>query len=97
MPYADYAYETGLYEVLDEAPSIDPVAVELYQQGLEAAAGIDRDVDLVEAHKCFNLAAAKGHDDARLQRFEMAEMMTSADVKRALAAARAWLKEEAAA
>jgi uncharacterized protein len=67
-------------------------AEELYSAGLARALGDDADIDLIEAHKWFNLAAAKGHEDAKLQRAEMAAMLSSADVKLALQAARDWLK-----
>ena len=70
----------------------DACAEDLYQTGLVCAAGIDADVDLVAAHKWFNLAAARGHEDAKVQRQEMAELLTSDEVKIALSAARDWLK-----
>ena len=70
----------------------DACAEDFYQVGLACAAGIDADIDLVAAHKWFNLAAARGHDEAKIQRREMAELLTSDEVKIALMAARDWLK-----
>ena len=60
----------------------------LFQLGMMYATGRDCDVDLVAAHKWFNLAAARGHDEAKVQRQEMAELLTSEEVKIALSAAR---------
>jgi len=49
-------------------------------------------VDLVQAHKWFNIAAMRGHvDGARLRR-EIAEQMSDAEIGLAQRAARDWLK-----
>ena len=50
------------------------------------------DVDLIAAHKWFNLAALRGSDEAKIQRAEMADMMSTDEVKQALQSAREWLK-----
>ena len=86
MPYSDLPIPPGAY--LDA----DACAEDLYQAGLACAAGIDADVDIVAAHKWFNLAASRGHEDAKMQRQEMADLLTSEEVKIALTAARDWLK-----
>ena len=86
MPYADIELRPGDLLGSESLPE------ELYQVGLAYAAGIDTDVDLVEAHKWFNLAAAKGHDDAKLQRKELADLLSSDEVKIALSAARDWMQ-----
>jgi TPR repeat protein len=65
---------------------------DLYRAGLAYATGIGAGVNLIEAHKWFNLAVARGHEDAKLQRQEVAQMMTSEEVKIALQAARDWMK-----
>jgi TPR repeat protein len=65
---------------------------DLYRAGLAFATGTGTEINLIEAHKWFNLAAVRGHEDARAQRQEMAEMLTSDEVKQALQAARDWLK-----
>ena len=54
---------------------------------------MDVTVDLVQAHKWFNLAATRGHRDAKLCRQEMAEMMSQAEVIKAQKAAREWMKK----
>jgi TPR repeat protein len=49
-------------------------------------------VDLIEAHKWFNIAAMRGHADAAQLRREIAEQMADAEIGRAQRAARDWLK-----
>ncbi|WCM26711.1 hypothetical protein NDN01_22365 [Sphingomonas sp. QA11] len=64
----------------------------LYDLGMvysSGAAGID--VDLIEAHKWFNLAAVAGSDAAQACRSEIAEDMTARQISEAQKAARAWL------
>ena len=86
MPYSDMPLPPGALL------GADACAEEFYQAGLVCAAGIDADIDLIAAHKWFNLAASRGHDEAKIQRQEMAELLTSEEVKTALSAARDWLK-----
>ena len=57
-----------------------------YQTGTAGAA-----IDLVEAHKWFNLAAVAGLTAAQDARAEVAEDMTAREIATAQAAARAWL------
>jgi len=65
---------------------------ELYRVGLAYSEGVDCEQDHIAAHKWFNLAVLKGHDDAKICREEMADMLDKEDIKSALAAARAWLQ-----
>ncbi len=51
------------------------------------------DVDLIEAHKWFNIAAMSGSDRAQQCRAEIAEDMTAREIIEAQKAARAWLVE----
>lgn len=51
--------------------------------------------DLVEAHKSFNLAAARGHEDAPQCRGEIAEEMSGREIAEAQRRARAWLMDHA--
>jgi TPR repeat protein len=53
------------------------------------AAGID--IDLIEAHKWFNLAAVAGSEAAQACRSEIAEDMSAREIAEAQRAARAWL------
>ena len=66
---------------------------ELYRMGLIYSEGMDVAVDLVSAHKWFNLAATRGHREAKLCRQEMAEMMVPDDIVKAQRAAREWMKK----
>ena len=49
-------------------------------------------VDLIEAHKWFNLAAVSGLTEAQDARAEVADDMTAREIATAQAAARAWLR-----
>jgi uncharacterized protein len=86
MAYSDTPMEPGALIGAHSLPE------DLYRAGLAYATGTGTEVNLIEAHKWFNLAAAKGHEDAKAQRQDMAGMLTSAEIKMALEAARAWLK-----
>jgi len=50
------------------------------------------DVDLIEAHKWFNIAAASGSDRAAQYRAEISEEMSARDIVAAQKLARAWLR-----
>lgn len=50
--------------------------------------------DLVEAHKWFNLAAAKGHDEAACCRADISDEMTAREIAEAQRRARQWLADE---
>ena len=56
------------------------------------SAGAGVAVDLIEAHKWFNIAAMRGHAEAARLRREVAEQMADAEIGRAQRAARDWLK-----
>ena len=47
--------------------------------------------DLIEAHRWFNIAAAKGHGEAALCRADVADEMTAAEIAEAQRRARQWL------
>jgi uncharacterized protein len=50
------------------------------------------EVDMVEAHKWFNLAAVNGHDEAMNCRAEISDEMTAREIAEAQRQARAWLQ-----
>lgn len=50
--------------------------------------------DLVEAHKWFNIAAARGHEESAWCRADIAEEMTAREIAEAQRRAREWLKLE---
>lgn len=50
--------------------------------------------DLIEAHKWFNLAASRGHEEAALCRADISDEMTAREIAEAQRRARQWLAEE---
>ena len=52
--------------------------------------------DLIEAHKWFNIAAARGHEEAAWCRADVSEEMTAREIAEAQRRAREWLKSDAA-
>ena len=63
----------------------------LFELGLMYCSGRDVDLDLIEAHKWFNLAALRGNDAAKQYRQELAREMSRLDVGAAQRRAREWL------
>ena len=63
-----------------------------FECGMVYSAGAGVAVDLVEAHKWFNIAALRGHGDAARLRREIAELMSDSEIGQAQRAARDWLK-----
>ena len=51
------------------------------------------EVDLIEAHKWFNLAALSGHDESKICRAEISLDMTAREIAEAQREARSWLQE----
>lgn len=64
----------------------------LYQLGLMYCVGRDVEVNLIEAHKWFNLAAMRGNDDAKAYRLEISREMTKKEIAAAQKSAREWLR-----
>ena len=50
--------------------------------------------DLIEAHKWFNLAAARGHTEAAHCRADIADEMTAREIAEAQRRARQWLAQD---
>jgi uncharacterized protein len=63
----------------------------LFELGMIYSSGRLGVIDLVAAHKWFNLAAVRGRADAVALRREIAEMMSEAEVAQAQREARAWM------
>ena len=63
----------------------------LFERGLYWASGRSGVVNLVAAHKWFNLAAMKGRVDAIALRREVAEMMSDVEIAMAQREARTWM------
>jgi TPR repeat protein len=75
---------------LAEAALGDPNA--LYELGVAYSTGSGGiEVDLIEAHKWFNLAALNGSTRGQECRAEIAEEMTAREIAEAQRQARAWL------
>ena len=51
--------------------------------------------DLIEAHKWFNIAASRGHEDAAFCRADVSDEMTAREIAEAQRRAREWLLEGA--
>ena len=78
---------------LDTAIPVAATAIPdvLFERGLYWASGRSGVVNLVAAHKWFNLAALKGRPDAIAMRREVAAMMSDAEIAAAQREARAWM------
>jgi uncharacterized protein len=78
---------------LDTATAAEASAIPdvLFERGLYWASGRSGVVNLVAAHKWFNLAALKGRADAIRLRREVAEMMSEVEIAMAQREARAWM------
>jgi uncharacterized protein len=79
---------------LDTATLVQASAIPdvLFERGLYWASGRSGVVNLVAAHKWFNLAAVKGRSDAIQMRREVAELMTEVEIAAAQREARDWMK-----
>ena len=84
------------YEILDsnmatlgEGPAASDM---LFELGMMYSVGRDAPVDLIAAHKWFNLAAMKGNADAVRLRREVANQMSHVEIAAAQRAARDWLR-----
>jgi len=78
---------------LDSAIPVEATAIPdvLFERGLYWASGRSGVVNLVAAHKWFNLAALKGRADAIAMRREVAELMSEAEIADAQREARTWM------
>ena len=78
---------------LDAATPVQASAIPdvLFERGLYWASGRSGVVNLVAAHKWFNLAALKGRADAIQQRREVAALMSEVEIAMAQREARAWM------
>jgi uncharacterized protein len=64
----------------------------LFELGMMYSIGREVPIDLISAHKWFNLAAARGNREAVRLRREIADQMSDAEIAVAQRAARDWLK-----
>jgi TPR repeat protein len=64
-----------------------------YDLGMAYSCGNGVDIDLIEAHKWFNLAAVRGMEEAQYCRSDVAEEMSGREIAEAQRLARAFLAE----
>ncbi len=79
------------YEMVETGMGANAEAEILLQLGMMHASGRDCEVDLVAAHKWFNIAAIKGSGRAAALRGELAATMSKQEIARALREAREWM------
>jgi uncharacterized protein len=79
----------GSVAPLGEGPAAGDV---LFELGMMHSVGREVPVDLVSAHKWFNLAAMKGNTEAVRLRREIANQMSDGEIATAQRAARDWLR-----
>src|SRR6201991_5287352 len=78
---------------METATAVEATAITdvLFERGLYWASGRSGVVNLVAAHKWFNLAALKGRVDEVAMRREVAEQMSESEIAAAQREARAWM------
>ena len=65
----------------------------LYDLGIAYSTGSGGvDIDMIEAHKWFNLAALRGSEEAMMCRADISDDMTAREIAEAQRQARAWLQ-----
>jgi TPR repeat protein len=84
---ARYEMNTGEFGTMGSSAQADI----LFELGMMYATGRDCDMDIVAAHKWFNIAAIKGSDRAAGLRAEIAATMSKAEIAKALRDAREWM------
>ena len=89
-------FDGFVHDFADYAVSANETTADaMYHLGLAYCAGRDVPRCLVTAHKWLNLAATKGHQDARNRRGELAVDMSRAEIVDAQRQAREWLHKPA--
>ena len=86
MAFTDAEIEEA-HEAVRTAGSSD----DLYKLGLIYSTGQGGDVDLIQAHMWFNLAASRGSRAARDARKELSDYMSASEIAQAQKLAREWL------
>jgi TPR repeat protein len=74
-----------------EVASVGGVPEGLFDLGLVCCSGRETELDLVAAHKWFNLAAMRGNAQAKSYRMEISREMSPAQIAAAQRLAREWL------
>jgi TPR repeat protein len=85
-------------ELSGQEPSGETCGLEIcdiescFARGIDYSSGRDVEIDMIEAHKWFNIAASRGHKVGAQMRREIAALMSDAEIGQAQRAARDWLK-----
>ena len=79
------------FDMLDAGIGSNAQAEILFELGMMYATGRDCEVDVVAAHKWFNIAAIKGSHRAAELRAELSATMSKLEIARALREAREWM------
>ena len=74
-----------------ETVNVGEMPISFFELGLAYSTGREGHVDLVEAHKWFNIAAAQGDRTAAQHREELASEMSREEIAAAQRAAREWI------
>jgi TPR repeat protein len=86
---ARFEFGNGDHATLGDTPA---GADTFFELGMMYSIGRSVPVDYVTAHKWFNLAAARGNQDAIRLRREIADQMSETEIAAAQRAARAWVQ-----
>ena len=73
------------------AGAVAEIPHNFFELGLACSIGREGRIDLIEAHKWFNIAALRGDKVAAQHREEVASEMTRGEIAAALKAAREWI------
>jgi hypothetical protein len=65
----------------------------LFELGMMYSTGRDVPMNLIEAHKWFNLAALRGNDAAKRYRLEISTEMSKVEIAEAQRLARDWMRK----
>lgn len=77
------------------AAAVQGDATACFDLGVAFSTGTNgAECDLIEAHKWFNLAAARGHEEASHCRADISDDMTAREIAEAQRRARQWLTQE---
>lgn len=82
--------EMGSFELAEHAAE-GGTPDALFELGLKYCAGREVNLDLVEAHKWFNLAALRGNEEAKVYRLEISRELSKQQIATAQKRAREWL------
>lgn len=88
-------HEVDLLVASNLAAAAQGCTIALFDLGVAYSTGSHGiECDLIEAHKWFNLAATKGHEEAGLCRADISDEMTAREIAEAQRRARQWLRDE---